>query len=156
MFPLFRNAPSSSNASVLPRRVEVVLTTFARGNRGLFTLDGPAIGTDPGRTGNALDVYCLFDEATLPRALSTARSTLANVTGMKISYHSCASSDGSLLNKLSRRAKVCISPDWACCWKDLDLRRRGNGTHLEICAPRASRKPLSRLVGNGFDVGAWL
>ena len=106
MFPLFRNATSSAHSSGLPRHVEVVLTTFARGNRGLFILDGPAIGTDPDRTGNALDVYCLFDEAKLPQALSTARSVLANVTGMKISYHSSVGSDGSLLNYLSRRAKV--------------------------------------------------
>jgi hypothetical protein len=106
MLTLFRNTPSSAHSSGLPRHVEIVLTAFARGDRGLFILDGPAIGTDPDRKANALDVYCLFDQAKLPQALSTARSAFANVSGMKISYHSSVGSDGSLLNYLSRRAKV--------------------------------------------------
>ena len=106
MLTSLRNKSSSAHSSNLPRPVDILLTTFARRNHGLFILDGPAIGADPDRTGNALDVYCLFDQAMLPQALSTARSALANVSGMKISYHSSVSSDGSLLNHLSRRAKV--------------------------------------------------
>jgi hypothetical protein len=103
---LGRSSVSSPRPQPLPRSVEVVLTAFARANRGLYILDGPAIGTDPTRKGNELDVYCIFDPARTPGAMNAAKSALSAMTGAKVSFHAGANFAGEFLNFLGRRGKV--------------------------------------------------
>ena len=88
------------------RQAEVLMSSFARSNQGLFILDGPAIGTDPDRQGNQLDVYCLFKPAQMNAAAQTARRALNGFAQWQISYFKGTDFAGELLTFLSRRGHV--------------------------------------------------
>jgi hypothetical protein len=106
MSMFLRGSSQPSRPRGVPRSAEVVLAAFARANRGLFILDGPAIGSDPTRRGDELDVYCLFDAARTPEAINTAKNALNGMPGVKVAFHAGADFAGSLLNYLGQRGKV--------------------------------------------------
>jgi hypothetical protein len=103
---LFNRATPASASRGLPRTVEIVLATFARGNDGCFIVDGPAIGTDPSRKGSALDVYCVFGPDRIENALNTARGAFANVPGVQLTLLRKSEVADSLMNFVSKRGKV--------------------------------------------------
>jgi hypothetical protein len=88
------------------RQAEVLMSSFARANHGLYILDGPAIGTDPNRQGTELDVYCLFKPGQMHAATQTARRALAGFGQWRISYLKGTDFAGDLLTFLSRRGHV--------------------------------------------------
>ena len=63
------------------REAMTLMTDFAQTHRGVFILDGPAIGTGSAHsTGNALDVYCLFPDEIMARASRMALAALRPLT----------------------------------------------------------------------------
>lgn len=78
----FGRKSSLQTADADPRRwAATLLTLFARNRRGVFILDGSAIGAYSGHaTGNALDVYCLFPDESMARAVALARKALTTMS----------------------------------------------------------------------------
>jgi hypothetical protein len=103
---LNRSFPAKSPVERL-RQTEVLLASFARSHRGVFILDGPAIGTDPDREpGPELDVYCSFKSSDMGAGMAAAKTALAPFRDWQISYHRGDALAGELLTYLSRRAHV--------------------------------------------------
>jgi len=99
--------PTSARGMSDPlRQAEVLMSSFARSNQGLFILDGPAIGTDPDRKGDQLDVYCLFKPAQMKAATETAHRALNGFGQWQINYFKGTDFAGTLLTYLSRRGHV--------------------------------------------------
>ena len=102
-----RRQASASQAASVPRSAQIILRAFARANGGLFILDGPAIGTDPDRRGDELDIYCVFDPARTPDAIAAAQGALSGtLPGAKLSIFGKRDMSGELMTYVSRRGVV--------------------------------------------------
>ncbi len=95
--------PLRQTASPLdfPQHVEIVLSTFARRNNGVFIV---ALAAPPRR--GALDIYCAFDEATLPAAIAAVHHAFREATDTPVRCFSVQDFDSAYLNRVSRAARV--------------------------------------------------
>ncbi len=84
-----------------PHHVEIVLSTFARRNNGVFIVTPAA----PPRR-ETLDIYCAFDAATLPAAIAAAQNAFLEATDTEIRCFSCSDFDSAHLSRISRAARI--------------------------------------------------